>query len=369
MTFVKISGIKLVRANGAVYRYHRATGKRIKADPDTAPQAFFDEVKLLEAEAAEKNAARPDPKPGALGGLFALYRAAPEFVQLEPVSRKGYQRAMDALQTFDLKPLHAIDQPWVLKVRDEVFDARGRWLANMVVAVLSVVLGWGLPRGLVAVNAAKGIPKIRRPKNKGVANKAWRAAEVNAYLKETRKLKAGGAGLRKAVALAYFGGLRKADVVRVPKAARTGGAIDMERINKNGRELTIFEARRLTAILNEPDDVQMGRAARRTGRKIAGTVVVNRLGQPYTEDGLDSSFDRIKRDLVKAGTIRPGLTFHGLRKSLGKDAADLGFSENDIAGALGQSNPASARPYTVEAARKRGADRVFRALDKKRPRT
>jgi integrase len=38
--------------------------------------------------------------------------------------------------------------------------------------------------------------------------------------------------------------------------------------------------------------------------------------------------------------IRKGLTFHGLRKSLGKRAADAGFSENDIAAALGQANPA-----------------------------
>jgi integrase len=120
-------------------------------------------------------------------------------------------------------------------------------------------------------------------------------------------------------------------------------------INKSGKELSIFEAKRLTAILNEPDKIQMGRAAQRNGRKVGDKLVLNRLGQPYTKDGLDSSFDRIKRQLVKEGKIRPGLTFHGLRKSLGKAAADAGFSENDIAGALGQANPASARVYTQEA--------------------
>ncbi len=90
--------------------------------------------------------------------------------------------------------------------------------------------------------------------------------------------------------------------------------------------------------------------------------MLTRFGQRYTKDGLDSSFDRVKRKLVKAGTIRPGLTFHGLRKSLGKAAADMGFNENDIAGALGQSNPASARVYTQEAARSQGALRVVKAL-------
>ncbi len=68
---------------------------------------------------------------------------------------------------------------------------------------------------------------------------------------------------------------------------------------------------------------------------------------------------------MKENLIRPGLTFYGLRKSLGKRAADAGFNENDIAEALGHSSPASARPYTIEAARKSGARRVLRALDRK----
>lgn len=365
MTYVKISGIKIVRVkSGEVYRYHRSTGERLKANPDTHLAAFLDEVKALDARIAQK--VPPSDKPGSLGALFTLYKGAPEFLQLEAASKKGYQRAIDVLKSQHDKPLAAIDQPYILAMRDEVFDAHGRWLANMVVAVLSIVLGWGVPRGHVAANAAKGVPKIRRPKNKGVANKAWRPAEIEAFMKATHLLAIGGSGLRKAVALAYYAGLRKADVVRAPKTARRGGSIDMDMINKSGRELSIFEAKRLTAILNEKDEFQLGRAAHREGRTVAGTLVLNRLGKAYTEDGLDSTFDKVKRKLVEAGTIRPGLTFHGLRKSLGKAAADLGMSENDIAGALGHANPASARVYTVEAGRRHGALRVFKALAKKR---
>lgn len=352
MTYLKIGGIKLVRANGAVYRYHRATGRRIKANPETHPQAFLDEVKALEAMVAAK-AAKPDPKPGALGGLLALYRASPEFTQLAPATRVGYQRAMNALKSLDAKPLHTIDQPWVLATRDIVFEKRGRWLANMVVKMLSIVLGWGVPRGIVKTNAAAGVPMIRRPKNKGVANKSWTPREVDAALKHTA------GGLRKAIALAYYAGLRKIDVVAVPKASRSGGSIAMDMISKSGRELGIFEAKRLTAILDEKDALPKGRTA-------GATLVLNTMGQPYTSDGLDSVFDKAKRELVEAGAIRPGLTFHGLRKSLGKRAADAGFSELDIAAALGQANPASSRVYTLESAREKGAKRVFKALSRKK---
>lgn len=55
----------------------------------------------------------------------------------------------------------------------------------MVVKIPSIVLGWGMPRGHVTANAAKGIPKVRRPAEAGVANKSWRSAEVDAYLKAT----------------------------------------------------------------------------------------------------------------------------------------------------------------------------------------
>jgi hypothetical protein len=227
MTFLKIGGIKLVRSNGAVYRYHRATGRRIKANPDTHPQAFFDEVQALEAMASLE-AAKPDRRPGTLGALFTLYRASPEFTQLAPATRIGYQRAMDALQSLDAKPLHTMDQPWVLATRDIVFEKRGRWLANMTVKVLSIALGWGVPRGLVTINAASGVPMIRRPKDRGVANKAWTPREVDAILKHTS------GGLRKAIALAYYAGLRKTDVVAVPKISRAGGSIAMGMISKSG---------------------------------------------------------------------------------------------------------------------------------------
>jgi integrase len=103
--------------------------------------------------------------------------------------------------------------------------------------------------------------------------------------------------------------------------------------SKTGHELSIFEARRRTAILNATDD------------KPSEWVVTSSLGKPYTRDGLDSAFDQLKLDLVKTKTIRAGLTFHGLRKSLGKRAADAGFSELNIAAALGHSSPASSRPY------------------------
>jgi hypothetical protein len=64
--------------------------------------------------------------------------------------------------------------------------------------------------------------------------------------------------------------------------------------------------------------------------------------------------------LGSGGTIRAGLTFHGLRKSLGKKAADLGFSENDIAAALGIYRLMRAGYFEAKAARSAGGSGLTR---------
>jgi integrase len=348
MTLIRVRGINRVTAKGRVYYYHRASGKRLRADPSDAT-AFSAEVAALDQG---KRAAITGTKPASLGGLIAAYRAAPGFLELAVDTRKGYQRGFDACKPLDEMPITSLDQAFILAFQGRIYKKRGRWLANQVVTVLSIVLGWGVPRGIATSNAAAGVPKIRRRSGAPVANRAWTAREIDIALKRSS------GGLRKAIALAYYAGLRKKDVVELPRSARANGQISIIQ-SKTGHDLTMFEAKRLSAILDEEVIVPKGRV-------IGATLVVNRLGKPYTRDGLDSVFEKLKVELVSEKLIRPGLTFHGLRKSLGKRAADAGFSENDIAATLGHSSPASARPYTVEAARTTGAKRVIRALDRKK---
>lgn len=351
MTWLQVRGVKRAVAKGHVYYYHRATGKRLRADPADA-RAFLAEVAALDAGAPP---ATPVELPGSLGALVAAYRASPEFLgTLKPATRKSYERVFNTVKRLHELALVDIDQAYMLNLRDTVNRESGRWLANYVVTVLSVVFAWGMPRGIVAANPAAGVPKIRKQRGGPVANKAWTPNEVEAVLKEAKARAQ--AGLRKAVALAYYAGLSKADVVVVPDVARSRGELALDR-HKTDVPLTVFESRRLKAILDERYP-----ALARTGT----TLVRRQDGAPYTADGLDSLFHRLKADLVAAKTIRAGLTFHGLRKSLGKRAADQGHSELDIAAAMGHANPASSRVYTVEAARKQGSRRVFKSLNRKR---
>lgn len=334
------SGVHRRTAKGRVYYYHRATGKRINAPPGT--DAFAAEVAALNAAVPQKPAALPV---STLGGLIAAYKRSPEWANLAPDTVKSYQRAFDAVADYDRHLASSFDAPTILLIRDGLYRKHGRWLANMVVAVLSVVLQWGVPRGFVKVNAAKGVPKIRRSRKLGVANPSWSVAEANAMLDLAK------GGMRKGVALAYFTAMRLKDVVEAKVEDRARGAIERQS-SKPGVQITVFEAKRLSEILDEAPASKV-------------YIVENEAGKPFTRDGFQSNFHKLKAKLVAAGLLRADRTFHGLRKTLGRDAADLGFDEKAIAGALGQTSPASARVYTAEASQRAAAKKIIKTLERR----
>lgn len=92
------------------------------------------------------------------------------------------------------------------------------------------------------------------------------------------------------------------------------------RAHKNGRELWIPAHQQLREILgNVP-------------RTDAVTLVANRHGRPYTEEGFRGSFFKLIRglNLNKEGEIGTGLSFHGLHHTTGKLLAEADCTTEDI---------------------------------------
>ena len=92
----------------------------------------------------------------------------------------------------------------------------------------------------------------------------------------------------------------------------------------------------------------------------------NSRGQPYTANGFRTMFFRLIRGLEAAGTVRPGLTFHGLRHTAGRVLADRGADPRTIAALLGHKTLQMAAHYSEEHDRKK---RAVAAVAKLRPRT
>ncbi|HXU21544.1 MAG TPA: tyrosine-type recombinase/integrase [Verrucomicrobiae bacterium] len=75
-------------------------------------------------------------------------------------------------------------------------------------------------------------------------------------------------------------------------------------------------------------------------------------GRPYKIQGFQSMFFRLIRSLVARQLVQPGLSFHGLRHTVGTKLAEAGCDARTIAAMLGHSTTHMAEHYSRNADRK-----------------
>ncbi|MEJ0052471.1 MAG: tyrosine-type recombinase/integrase [Methylovirgula sp.] len=291
MTVVRVKGIKRYRRRGKWYCYHRATNTRLKSEFGTGE--FFAELASLERKVHRTKAA-----PGTLGLLLASYRQSPNYCDLAAATRGGYARIMDLLKPLHEMPVVEMTPAFLAGLRDKVGGKHGRRQANYVLAVLSVACEHGREHGFLRDNPVKGIKRLRRDRQLERANRPWSAAERQAVLENVPEQ------LKIPIALAMFTGLRKGDVLRLLKSAVRDGRI-WRRTAKTGYELSIPIHRDLLRFL-EP-----------AAKHDAVTLAVTTKGTPWTESGFNATFIKTMRSLERAGKVEAGLTFHGLRHTVG----------------------------------------------------
>ena len=320
MASVRIKGIKRYRRRGKWYYYHRATGTRIRAEFGTAE--FFVELAKLE-ERRKKKAALP----GTLGLLLKSYQASPAFTDLARSTKAGYRKIIQILAPLDEMPLSEMTAQFVAGLRDKIAGQRGRRTANFVLAVLSVAAEHGREHGVIKENPVKGIKRVKRPRHAEQANRPWSRAECRTVIDRLPL------HLAVPVALAMFTGLRQGDVLSLTKAAIKDGSI-WRRTGKTGQ---------LVHLPIHPDLAKILAAAPSND---AITVAANSNGKPWTADGFRTSFGKEMRRLRDSGAIEPGLTFHGLRHTVGTLLREVTDDLDLIRRWLGQKTLAMAIHYS-----------------------
>ncbi len=331
----QIKGINRVKARGHVYYYHRATKTRIHARFGSLE--FAQEVSRLDRqfEASRDAEKGSKDKRGTLGELIAAYKSSPEFHGLSQVTIKDYLYVMDWLQPIKDIPIFKIDAPFMLKLRDKGFEQRKRRFANYLIAVVSILFNWGKPRGFTSINPASDVEKIKRPKGMDQANRPWSDKELETVLIESPP------GVRIAVALAAYTGIRLGDVLVLPWSSFDGNAIAWKQ-NKTGEPVWI------------PVHSQLRSELERAPR-VCPIIAANSHEKPWTINSLSGAFFRVIRRLVADGTVEPGLTFHGLRHTVGVALADAGCDSRTIMAITGHRTEAMVKLYTE------GADKRSRA--------
>lgn len=318
---------------GPVYHYHRKTGERLPDDPNSVAfrAAWEREERKIEAgEAAIQ---------GTLGDLITRYRRSIEFTEKAPRTRSDYQQVFDWLEPTAGRAVAEFTAPFVFAVRDRAFKQRKRDFANKMLAVLSLLFNWGQPRGLTSSNPAAAVPKIRRPKTAPQMHRPWKPEELEAMLQ------AASPGLAAAIALGGFAGLRRQDVVAVPWSAYDGKEVHARQL-KTGDPVWIKANSRLREILDRTP-------------KVSTQIVAGDRGQPYTLDGFDTMFQRLRDKLEAAGKVEPGLTFHGLRHTTAVNLYDAGADKGDIMAVTGHRSESSLDTYLRGIDRRRKAARAI----------
>lgn len=337
MTIVRIKGLKRYRVKGRWYAYHRASGSRLLAPFGSGE--FFAELATLERQVQNASAL-----PGTLGRLFVSYRASPAYADLAAATRQGYARMMNLLRSIDEMPLVKLTPQFVAGLRDQIAERHGRRQANYIMAVISVACEHGKEHGLIGDNPVKGVKRIRRSRDTPIANRSWTMDECNVALNELP------IQLKVPLALAMFTGLRKGDVLGLTKASLRDGKL-WRRTNKTGHQLSI------------PIHPDLANVLASSPNHNAITIAATTNGTPWTESGFNSSFVKAIAKLKKQGKVGDGLTFHGLRHTVGTLLIEAGFDIDTVRRWLGQKTLAMAIHYTETADTSQRMMDVIRKLD------
>lgn len=295
---------RLASGEVRVYRYAWRGGPALPGEPDSP--------EFLAALAAAK-AAEPAHHKGTLQEVFTAYQKSPAFTSLSAATQKGYARRLPAIEAeFGDMPIKALEDP---RVRGEFLDWRDKLAENSPreadyhLAILALMLAWGLDRGRVPGNPAARPGRVYQPDR---ADHIWTEADVTAFLAKA------GPQLRLPFLLALWTGQRRNDVLRMPWGAYDGATIRLAQ-SKGKRRVVIPVGAELKAVLDAT-------------KRRATVICVTSRGTRWTGDGFSASF----RKACEAAGIE-GLTFHDLRGTAVTRLALAGCTEAEIATITGHS--------------------------------
>lgn len=302
---VGVHKVKAKLASGASVTYYYAWrgGPRINAKPNT--HAFGAEFHRL-------TRSRPDaPGKGTVSELIREYLKSPAYTKLADSTKKSYDWAINKIEDeFYEMPIRALGEKGARKLllewRDTFADTPRA--ADMIMAVLSKIIARAVDNEDIPKHPLEKVERLADSTRKDVI---WSDAQVAAF-----KAKAP-ARMVLALELARWTGQRQGDLLKLTWSAYDGTHITL-RQSKTGSRVRVKVAQELKALL----DAQ---------KRIAVTILTNRMGLPYKE-GFRSSWAKA---CELAGV--EGVTFHDLRGTFITLAHREGASIREIAEVSGHS--------------------------------
>jgi integrase len=306
---VRLKGInsrRKVLADGSVKTYYWAWkgGPALHGEPGT-PEFI--------ASYNEAVARKITPPTGVLLGLLQGYQASDSFRSRQPRTRDDYIRQIKIIESeFADFPLSALSDRRTRGIfmawRDRL-AMKSRRQADYAWVVLSLVLAWGMDRGLIAANPCARGGRLYRGNR---VDKIWTVDDEAAFLRTAP------AHLHLPLLLALWTGQRQGDLLRLPWSAYDGSRI---RLRQSKTRVSV--SFKVGAPLKVKLDVTP---------KYSTIILTNSDGKPWTQDGFRASWRKAQ---AAAGII--GVTFNDLRGTAVTRLALVGCTEAEIAAITGHS--------------------------------
>lgn len=307
--------------------YFRRHGRKTRL-PGTPGSTEF-----MAAYAAAEASGRPIPvskaDPASFRALVNEFYRSAAFKQLDPRSQRVRRQIIERFTAeHGDKPYRLMEPRHVLRFRDDHADRPGA--ATNLVKALRHVFTFAVSYGLAKSNPAQSVPYLRK-KNGGFHS--WTIDEVRQFEAHHPI----GTKPRLAMALLFYTGQRRSDVVTFGKQMIRGGKLHYVQ-QKTKRPMATKIIPPLRAIID---------ATPSSGLAFLET----HLGMPYTASGFGNAF---RQWCNEAGL--PHCSAHGLRKALGARLAELGVTTNNIQDVLGHETLSQAAIYTKAAQSEIGSD-------------
>lgn len=241
--------------------------------------------------------------------IVSAYRASPEFERLADSTQRDYNRILDRIDhQFGAAPIDLFEDR---RMRREIIEWRDQWrgqprTADKATVTMATVLGWAVHNALLTVNVAAGINHLHTADK---SDHVWEDRHWQAFADAP-------AHLMQALRLASMTGLRLGDLVRLDWSQVSEISIVLT-TRKRKKRAVIPMVRDLREFLDNIEGDQ-------------GAVLRNSRGQPWTESGLGTVFQRNKPE----GFDR---TIHDLRGTYVTWIATKGLSNDEIARVVGWS--------------------------------
>lgn len=270
-------------------------------------------------------------KVGTLTYLIEQFEASAQFRKLAPATRRDYEMSAKGLKAERTKAgvtlgdgeLSRWSRPMCQRLIDRIARERGPSAANHALRYLKRLFRWGINRGYLLENHAKGVEAAEERKLQRCPDDAAYNA-VLAYAMEcggrTERTKGSCAPyLWPVMELAYLLRLRGVEVLDLSDASATADGVIVQRRKGSRGNVTEWAPRvkaAWAALESRREAIWERRSMPFPIAKEARTLVVAADGEPLQRSSLSSSWDRFIKAAISAGVIQPEQRFslHDLKR-------------------------------------------------------